>query len=252
MLCSNSVQEAHDLALVAHAATLESKVPFLHFFDGFRTSHEVQKIEEIPTEVIRQLINDDFVADFRKRALDPEHPTMRGTAQNSDVHFQSRETCNKYYAATPAIVQKYMDQLGELTGRKYKLYDYVGAADAERVIITMGSGCETLHETVDALVAAGEKVGLVKIHLYRPFDFSAFVKAIPATVKSITVLDRSKEPGAPGEPVYLDVCTALAQGIQEGIVSFAMPKIIAGRFGIGSKDFTPQLCKAIFDNMLAE
>ena len=188
MLCSNSVQEAHDMALVAHAATLEAKVPFLHFFDGFRTSHEIQKIDEIPQETIRAMINDDFVAAFRKTALDPEHPTMRGTAQNSDVHFQSRETCNKYYEAAPAIVQKYMDMLAKETGRSYKLYEYVGAEDAERVVVAMGSGCETLHETVEALVKNGEKVGLLKVRLYRPFDMSLFVKALPASVKSVTVL----------------------------------------------------------------
>ena len=252
MLCSNSVQEAHDMALVAHAATLEAKVPFLHFFDGFRTSHEIQKIDEIPQETIRAMINDDFVAAFRKTALDPEHPTMRGTAQNSDVHFQSRETCNKYYEAAPAIVQKYMDMLAKETGRSYKLYEYVGAEDAERVVVAMGSGCETLHETVEALVKNGEKVGLLKVRLYRPFDMSLFVKALPASVKSVTVLDRSKEPGSFGEPLYLDASAAIAQGVQDGTVPFAMPKIYACRFGIGSKDFTPQMCKAIFDNMSAE
>lgn len=241
MLCSSSVQEVHDLALVSHASTLEAKVPFLHFFDGFRTSHEVQKIEEIPTSTIREMINDDFVADFRARALDPEHPMMRGTAQNPDVNFQGRETSNKYYEATPAIVQKYMDMLAEKTGRAYHLYDYVGAPDAEYITIAMGSGCDTLHETVDALVKADKKVGLIKVRLFRPFSVKDFVSAIPSTVKSITVLDRTKEPGAIGDPLYLDVCAAL-QGKQV--------KIIAGRYGLGSKDFTPQLCKAIYDNML--
>ena len=249
MLCSNSVQEAHDMALIAHAATLESKVPFLHFFDGFRTSHEVQKIDQIPEETIRKLINDDYVADFRKRALNPEHPTMRGTAQNPDVYFQGRESSNKYYLATPAIVQKYMDLFAKETGRVYHLYDYVGAPDAENVIIAMGSGCETLHETVDALVKQGKKVGLLKVHLYRPFDMALFAKALPATVKKITVLDRTKEPGAIGDPLYLDVAAAIGQALQTGVVSFKYPKIYAGRFGLGSKDFTPQDCKAVFDNM---
>ena len=251
MLCSNSVQEAHDMAMVAHAATLESRVPFLHFFDGFRTSHEVQKIEEIPTEVIREMIDDKFVAEFRARALDPEHPTMRGTAQNPDINFQGRETCNKYYEATPAIVQKYMDKLAKLTGRAYKLYDYVGAPDAEYVVVAMGSGCDTLHETVDALLKEGKKVGLLKVHLYRPFSMVDFVKALPATVKVVTVLDRTKEPGA-NDPLYLDVAAAIGQGLQDGVVSFKYPKLLAGRYGIGSKDFTPQMCANIFANMTKE
>ncbi len=249
MLCSNSVQEAHDMAMVAHASTLEAKVPFMHFFDGFRTSHEVQKIEEIPTDVIREMIDDKFVEDFRKRALDPEHPTMRGTAQNPDINFQGRESCEKYYQATPAIVQKYMDKLAKLTGRAYKLYDYVGAPDAEYVAIAMGSGCDTLHETVDALVKAGKKVGLVKVHLFRPFSMKDFVQAIPETVKVITVLDRTKEPGAIGDPLYLDACAAIGQAKQQGLVKYAYPKILAGRYGIGSKDFTPQMCANIFANM---
>ena len=249
MLCSNSVQESHDMAMVAHAATLESKVPFLHFFDGFRTSHEVQKIDEIPTEVIREMIDDKFVEDFRARALDPEHPTMRGTASNPDVTFQLREVCNKYYDATPAIVQKYMDKLAKLTGRAYKLYDYVGAKDAEYVVVAMGSGCDTLHETVDALVKEGKKVGLLKVHLYRPFSMVDFVKALPATVKVVTVLDRVKEPGAIGDPLYLDVAAAIGQGLQDGVVSFKYPKILAGRYGIGSKDFTPQMCANVYANM---
>ena len=249
MLCSNSVQEAHDMAMVAHASTLESRVPFLHFFDGFRTSHEVQKIDEIPMETIREMIDDKYVEAFRARALDPEHPTMRGTAQNPDMNFQGRESCEKYYVATPAIVQKYMDKLAKLTGRAYKLYDYVGAPDAEYVTIAMGSGCDTLHETVDALVKEGRKVGLIKVHLYRPFSMKDFVAAIPETVKCITVLDRTKEPGA-NDPLYLDVCAAIGQAKQDGVVSFKYPKVLAGRYGIGSKDFTPQMCKKIYDNML--
>src|SRR5574344_15078 len=251
MLCSNSVQEAHDMAMVAHAATLESKVPFLHFFDGFRTSHEVQKIDEIPADAIRAMIDDKFVEDFRARALDPEHPTMRGTASNPDVTFQLREAANKYYEATPAIVQKYMDQLAKLTGRAYKLYDYVGAADAEYVVIAMGSGCDTLHETVDAFLKEGKKVGLVKVHLYRPFSMVDLAKAPPAPVKVVTVLDRVKEPGSIGEPLYLDCAAAIGQALQDGVASFKYPKIVSGRYGIGSKDFTPQMCKKVFDNMTA-
>ena len=253
MLCSNSVQESHDMAMVAHAATLESKVPFLHFFDGFRTSHEVQKIDEIPQDVIRQMIDEEYVEDFRRRALDPEHPTMRGTASNPDVTFQLREVCNKFYEATPAIVQEYMDRLAKLTGRAYKLYDYVGAPDAEYVVVAMGSGCDTLHETVDALVKEGKKVGLVKVHLYRPFSMKDFVGAIPATAKVITVLDRVKEPGAIGDPLYLDAVAALRQAKQNGVSQFAAcPKVLAGRYGIGSKDFTPQMCANIYANMAAE
>ncbi len=252
MICSNSVQESHDMAMVAHAATLESKVPFLHFFDGFRTSHEVQKIDEISMEQIREMIDEKYVEDFRKRALDPEHPTMRGTAQNPDINFQGRESCEKYYQATPAIVQKYMDKLAALTGRQYKLYDYVGAADAEYVAVAMGSGCDTLHEAVDALVKEGKKVGLLKVHLYRPFSMKDFVAAIPATVKCITVLDRTKEPGAIGDPLYLDVAAAIGQAKQEGLITWAYPKLLAGRYGIGSKDFTPQMCANIFKNMTAE
>ena len=252
MLCSNSVQEVHDMALVAHASTLEAKVPFIHFFDGFRTSHEVQKIDEIPEETIRAMINDDFVADFRKRALNPEHPTMRGTAQNPDVYFQGREASNKYYAATPAIVQKYMDQFAKLTGRVYHLFDYVGAPDAKYVVIAMGSGCETLHETVDELVKKGKKVGLLKVHLYRPFDVKSFVGALPKTVKAVTVLDRTKEPGSVGEPLYLDVCAALGEAVSNGTAGFKLPKMLAGRYALGSKDFTPQMCKAVFDNMMGK
>ena len=245
MLASNSVQEAHDMAMVAHAATLKSKVPFLHFFDGFRTSHEVQKIDEIPQDVIRQMIDEEYVEDFRRRALDPEHPTMRGTASNPDVTFQLREVCNKFYEATPAIVQEYMDRLAKLTGRAYKLYDYVGAPDAEYVVVAMGSGCDTLHETVDALVKEGKKVGLLTM--------KDFVGAIPATAKVITVLDRVKEPGAIGDPLYLDVVAALRQAKQNGVSQFAAcPKVLAGRYGIGSKDFTPQMCANVFANMAKE
>ena len=205
MLASNSVQEVMDMALIAHAATLEARVPFIHFFDGFRTSHEVQKIDQVDRATIRAMIDDDLVAAHRARGLNPEKPMMRGTAQNPDVNFQGRETVNPFYQATPAIVQKYMDKFAKLTGRQYKLFDYEGAADAEHVIVVMGSGAETVHETVEELVRKGEKVGCLKVRLYRPFDTKAFIAALPATVKTITVLDRTKEAGSVGEPLYTDV-----------------------------------------------
>ncbi|MDY5953894.1 MAG: pyruvate:ferredoxin (flavodoxin) oxidoreductase [Kiritimatiellia bacterium] len=253
MLASNSVQEAHDLALVAHAATLETKIPFLHFFDGFRTSHEVQKIDEIDRETIRQMIDEQAVNDFRARGLTPENPTMRGTAQNPDVYFQGRETVNKYYDAVPAIVQKLMDKLASMTGRSYKLFDYEGALDAERIIVLIGSGAECVHEVVEDLTAKGEKVGVIKVRLYRPFDVKAFAAALPQSVKAITVLDRTKEPGSIGEPLYTDVRTALGEAMQDKLVTLSgYPKTLAGRYGLGSKEFTPAMVKAIFDNMSAE
>ncbi len=252
MLASNSVQECGDMALVSHAATLESKIPFMHFFDGFRTSHEVQKIEEIPTETIRAMINEDQVNEFRARGLSPERPEMRGTAQNPDVYFQGRETVNKYYNAIPAIVQAKMDELAKLTGRQYKLFDYVGAPDADRIIVIIGSGAETVEETIEELIAEGQKVGLIKVRLFRPFDYTAFAKAIPSTVKAITVLDRTKEPGSVGEPLYTDVRTAIGEAMQEKIVTFNYPKTYGGRYGLGSKEFTPAMVKAVYDNMSAE
>ncbi len=252
MIASNSVQESMDMALVAHAATLETRIPFLHFFDGFRTSHEVQKIDEVDNSMIRQMIDENCVNEFRARGLTPEAPTMRGTAQNPDVYFQGRETVNKYYEAIPANVQKQMDKLAGLTGRKYKLFDYLGAADAERVIIMIGSGAECAHEVVEELVAKGEKVGLIKVRLYRPFSTKAFAESLPKTVKSITVLDRTKEPGSVGEPLYTDVRTALGEAMQEKLVSFtAYPTTLGGRYGLGSKEFTPATVKAVFDNMAA-
>lgn len=252
MLVSNSVQESADMALIAHSATLESRIPFLHFFDGFRTSHEVQKIEDLSMETIRAMIDEDQVNAFRARGLSPERPVMRGTAQNPDVYFQGRETVNPYYAATPGIVQAKMDALAKLTGRQYNLFDYEGVADAERIIIIITSGAETVHETIEELNTMGEKVGLVKVRLFRPFDMVAFAKALPATTKSISVLDRSKEPGALGEPLYIDICTAIAEAVQDGVVSFAYPKIYAVRYGLAAKEFTPAIVKAIFDNMSAE
>ena len=249
MLASNSVQEVMDMALIAHAATLEARVPFIHFFDGFRTSHEVQKIDQVDRATIRAMIDDDLVAAHRARGLNPEKPMMRGTAQNPDVNFQGRETVNPFYQATPAIVQKYMDKFAKLTGRQYKLFDYEGAADAEHVIVVMGSGAETVHETVEELVRKGEKVGCLKVRLYRPFDTKAFIAALPATVKTITVLDRTKEAGSVGEPLYTDVCAAVGQAMQcpkSGIKSWI--PAYGGRYGLGSKEFTPAMVKAVFDN----
>ncbi len=252
MLFSNSVQEVMDFALIAQAATLESRVPFLHAFDGFRTSHEVMKIEEISDEQIRAMIDEELVQAHRARALTPDHPVMRGTAQNPDVFFQSRERANSFYDATPAIVERVMKKFGELIGRQYRLFDYSGALDAERVIVMMGSGCETAEETVNALVAAGEKIGLLKVRLYRPFSVDHFISALPSSVKTIAVLDRTKEPGGAGEPLYQDVVTALHEAWQKphrqgGPVT--PPRIIGGRYGLGSKEFTPAMVKSVFDEM---
>ncbi len=250
MLCSNNVQEVMDFALIAQAATLRSRIPFLHFFDGFRTSHEVQKVEELTFDDMRQMINDDLINAHRLRALSPDHPVMRGTAQNPDVYFQGRETVNQFYAPCVKIVQEEMDKFSEFTGRKYNLVDYAGAADAERAIVIMGSGADTVQETVQALNAKGEKVGVIKIHLYRPFPLEAFIKALPATVKGIAVLDRTKEPGSLGEPLYLDVRTAIGEAMSEGICELAgYPVIVGGRYGLGSKEFTPAMAKSVLDNL---
>lgn len=253
MLASNNVQEVMDLALIAHASTLESRVPFLHFFDGFRTSHEVQKVEELSYEVMKQLISDELVAAHRQRGLNPEHPAIRGTSQNPDVYFTGRETVNKYYKAVPAIVQKYMDQFAKITGRQYKVYQYYGAPDADRVIVIMGSGAEPVEEIVDYLNKRGEKVGVLKVHLFRPFDSTLFVAALPATVKAIAVMDRTKEPGSLGEPLYEDVRTAIGEVMGSGKSQFKVyPKIVGGRYGLGSAEFTPAMAKAIFDNLKKE
>jgi pyruvate-ferredoxin/flavodoxin oxidoreductase len=243
MLASASVQEAQDFALIAQAATLEARIPFLHFFDGFRTSHEVSKIRLLPDDVLRSMVNEDRVLEHRARALSPDHPVLRGTAQNPDVYFQGRETVNPYYANCPDIVQKTMDRFAELTGRQYSLFEYDGAPDAERVIVLMGSGCETAHEAVDHLKAQGEKVGLLKVRLYRPFDARRLVQALPATVKSLAVLDRCKEPGAGGEPLLLDVINGL---YEQGRTDL---RVIGGRYGLSSKEFTPAMVKAVFDNL---
>ena len=253
MLASNSVQEVMDLACIAHASTLEARVPFLHFFDGFRTSHEIQKIKEVSYETMKEMINDDLVRAHRKRGLTPEAPQIRGTAQNPDIYFQGREAVNKYYLATPDIVQKYMDKFASLTGRQYHLFDYKGASDAEYVTILMGSGCDTMEETVDELNGQGEKYGVLKVRLYRPFDMNYFINALPKTVKAIAVLDRCKEAGSLGEPLYEDVVTAIAQARKEKKCPFTDELVIVGgRFGLGSKEFTPAMAKAVFDNLKGE
>ncbi len=252
LLCSNSVQEAMDMALVAHSATLDSRLPFLHFFDGFRTSHELMKVDLLPDEIIRKMVNMDAVAAHRARALSPDHPTMKGTAQNPDVFFQARESANAYYDKCPGIVQAAMDKLGELTGRKYQLFDYVGAKDAERVIVMMGSGAEAAEEAVTHMNKNGEKVGLVKVRLYRPFSVKDFVAALPSTVKTITVLDRTKESGALGDPLYLDVIGALNEAIAAGTAPVkTMPRVLGGRYGLSSKEFRPGMVKAVYDDMKA-
>ncbi|MDR2094006.1 MAG: pyruvate:ferredoxin (flavodoxin) oxidoreductase [Treponema sp.] len=250
MVASNSVQEVMDLAVISHAATLRARVPFLHFFDGFRTSHELQKIEEVSYDVMRQMIDNDLVGAHRLRGLSPERPSIRGTAQNPDTYFQGREGVNRYYDKVPGIVQAEMDKYAKLTGRAYHIFDYFGAKDAEKVIVVMGSGAETCEETVEYLEGTGEKVGLLKVRLYRPFDAKLFVKALPATVKAIAVLDRTKEPGALGEPLYEDVRTAIGEVQASGEAHFSgYPLVLGGRYGLGSKEFTPAMVKAVFDNL---
>ena len=244
LLGSNSVQEAHDFALIAQAATLKARVPFMHFFDGFRTSHEVNKMELLNDDDLRAMITDEMVFAYRARGMSPDKPVIHGTAQNPDVYFQGRETVNAYYTATPGIVQQEMDTFAKLTGRQYKVYEYYGAPDADRVVVIMGSGAEATHEMVDYLNAHGEKVGVLKVRLFRPFDMQMFVDAFPKTVKSIAVMDRCKEPGAGGEPLYLDVVTAFHEA-WDG----PMPRIVGGRYGLGSKEFNPPMIKAIFDNL---
>ncbi len=248
LLASNSAQEAQDLALIAHASTLEARIPFLHFFDGFRTSHEIDKIEQVSREDMRAMIDDRFVQAHRKRALSPEHPFIRGTAHNPDVYFQARESVNPYYQACPAIVQRTMDTFARLSGRRYHLFDYVGAPDAERVMVIMGSGAETVQATVDHLVEQGEKVGVVKVRLFRPFSVEHFLQELPPTVKAIATLDRTKEPGSIGEPLNLDVTAAINEGWREH-AGEALPRIIGGRYGLSSKEFTPAMVKGIFDEM---
>ena len=250
LLGSGSVQEVMDMALISQAAALNSRVPFVHFFDGFRTSHEVQKIEEITFDDMRALIDQDSVNKQRTRGLSPDHPTIKGTSQNPDVFFQGRETVNKYYVAAPKIVQDAMDKFAKVVGREYHLFDYYGHPEAEHVAIIMGTGAEVVHEVVDHLVAQGEKVGLIKIRLFRPFSIDAFVNALPATVKKIAVLDRTKEAGAVGEPMYIDVQSAISEALEDGKAPFKKhPVVVGGRYGLGSAEFNPAMAKAIFDNL---
>ena len=245
LLASNSVQEVMDLAAVAHLSTIKSRVPFLHFFDGFRTSHELQKIECLDYDDLKNIVDMDAVAAFKANALNPEHPVLRGTAQNPDIFFQARESCNPFYDAIPGIVENYMGEINKLTGRNYQLFNYYGAADADRVIIAMGSGCEAMEEVIDYLNGKGEKVGMVKVHLYRPFSVEHFLAAVPATAKKIAVMDRTKEPGALGEPLYQDVCTSFFEKNDKRV-------IVAGRYGLGSKDVTPASILAVFENLKAD
>jgi pyruvate-ferredoxin/flavodoxin oxidoreductase len=251
MLCSNSVQEAMDMALIAHAAALESRIPFLHFFDGFRTSHEVNKIEMLNEDDLRALINMDRVIEHRQRALSPDHPVLRGTAQNPDVYFQAREAVTPYYAVCPEKVQGVMDAFSRIVGRAYRLFDYVGAPDAEEVIVMMGSGAEAAHETVEHLVATGRKVGLLKVRLYRPFSVQHFLQTLPRTVRKIAVLDRTKEAGAAGDPLYLDVVNAIQEGAKLNLAEqpASQPTVLGGRYGLSSKEFTPAMVKAVYDNL---
>ena len=243
MLASGSVQEAMDMALVAHLSAIKGSVPFLHFFDGFRTSHEIQKIDAIDYADMAKLVDWEKVKEFRARALNPEHPHQAGTAQNPDIYFQNREAANKYYEAVPAIVEKYMKQVQKLTGRAYKLFDYYGHPEAEEVIVAMGSGCEAIHETVDAMLKKGKKVGVIKVHLYRPFSAKHFLAALPETTKKVAVLDRTKEPGSLGEPLYQDICNVLSENGRKDI------EVVGGRYGLGSKEFNPTMVKAVYDNL---
>ncbi len=243
LLASASVQEAHDFALIAQAATLRTRVPFMHFFDGFRTSHEINKISLLSDADLFDMIDDELIAEHRRRALSPENPFVRGTAHNPDTFFQARETVNPFYTACPAIVQQAMDRFAEITGRQYRLFEYHGAPDAERVIVVIGSGSETVQETVAALNAQGERVGVLKVRLYRPFDVGAFLSALPPSAERIAVLDRTKEPGSIGEPLYLDCITSLHEGRR------FTPTVVGGRYGLSSKEFTPAMVKAVFDNL---
>ena len=252
LFSSASVQEAMDFALVAQAATLESRVPFLHYFDGFRTSHEVSKIELVDEDIIRAMIDESLVTAHRQRSMNPDRPTLRGTAQNPDVFFQAREACNPFYDRCADITQKALDKFAGLTGRQYRLFEYVGAPSPERLVILMGSGAEAAQETVEFLNQQGANVGVLKVRLYRPFDVRRFMEALPASVKLITVLDRTKEPGCAGEPLYLDVVAALNEGLAQGWgLLQSMPKVYTGRYGLSSKEFTPAMIKAALDNLAA-
>ncbi len=249
LLSSNSVQEAHDMACIGQAATLAARVPFLHFFDGFRTSHEVSKITRLTDEELQAMIDEKLVKAHRERALTPDRPLLRGTAQNPDTFFQAREACNKFYTACPAITQEVMDKFGKLTGRHYHLFDYEGAPDAEHVIVAMGSACETIASTIEYLNAKGAKLGVLKVRLYRPWAPEIFIASLPKSVKKIAVLDRTKEPGSAGEPLYMDVVSALQEANATGTLPFAMPRITGGRYGLSSKEFTPAMAKAVYDEL---
>ncbi|MGD8458553.1 MAG: pyruvate:ferredoxin (flavodoxin) oxidoreductase, partial [Anaerolineales bacterium] len=250
LVASGSVQEALDMALICQAATLESRVPFLHFFDGFRISHELSSVEMLVDDDLRALIEDDFVRAHRERAMSPDHPFIRGTAQNPETFFQARETVNPFYEACPDIVQKVMDKFNKIVGRKYELFQFEGAPDAERIVILMGSGAEVAHEAVEKLVKNGEKVGVLKVRLYRPFSKKHFIDALPKTVKAIAVLDRTKEPGSVGEPLYVDVVNALSERMATGDSPFkTMPRVVGGRYGLSSKSFTPAMVKGVLDEI---
>ena len=249
LIASGSIQEIMDMAAISHGAAIESHLPFLHFFDGFRSSHEVAKIEELTHDDMRAMLCPEALSTHRQRALTPDRPTIKGTAQNPDVFFQARETVNPFYDKCPAIVQANMDKFAKITGRQYHLFDYLGAPDADRVVICMGSGAEVAHEAVEYMNGQGEKVGLLKVRLYRPFSAEHFIAALPKTVKKIAVLDRTKEPGADGEPMYKDVLGALALKLSDGELPFAMPKIVGGRYGLSSKEFSPAMVKSVFDNL---
>ncbi len=253
LFCSGNVQEAQDFALISQAAALRSRVPFVHFFDGFRTSHEVQKIIELGRDEIESMMDDDMIAAHRSRALSPDKPTLKGSSQNPDVYFAGRETVNSFYLETPGIMQEEMDKFAGLTGRQYRLFDYYGHPQAERVVIMMGSGAEAMHELVDYLAAQGEKVGMIKVRLYRPFSMEALAEALPATAKKIAVLDRTKEPGSQGEPLYKDVRTAVGEAMSDGLVKFdRYPVIVGGRYGLGSAEFNAGMVKAVLDNLTAD
>jgi pyruvate-ferredoxin/flavodoxin oxidoreductase len=246
LLCSGSVQEAHDNALIAQAAALASRVPFLHFFGGFRTSHEINTVEILDEYQIRAMIDDNLVRGHRARALDPAHPVVRGTAHNADTFFQARETVNPFYAAVPAIVQSEMDRFAALTNRQYHLFDYDGPPDADRIVVAMGTGAEITRETAAWLRKSGEKLGVVQVRLFRPFSSQAFLSTLPPTCQAIAVIEQTKEPGAPGEPLYLDVLASLANGVAAGKRP-CMPRVIGGRYGLSSKDFTPAMAKSVFE-----
>ena len=250
MLAAGSVQEAHDLALVAHAATLRSRVPFLHFFDGFRTSHEIDKIAMLESDDLRGVVRDSDIVEHRARALTPDAPVVRGTAQNPDVFFQAREACNPFHLAVPGIVEEVMDEVAERTGRRYGLVDYHGAPDADRVIVVMGSAAGAVEETVDTLIAGGESVGMMRLRLFHPFPAAQLIAALPPTVRSIAVLDRTKEPGAVGEPLYLEVVAALTEAMDVDEPPFsATPRVIGGRYGLSSKEVSPSMIKPVFDEL---